>query len=173
MTQAGAGSNRPRADLFAGAAHAGIDLFFLVGVEDSDPFANHVIEGSNAVGINLVVVRYNHLVGTFGQRVGYSCHRRSVISPIYRLACAIGIGLCRSRVGEIHEQVGALQCQLRDQRIDNIVLRIDESIVHLGSQYCFLTGNEVIVLTVCRSTLSQHLHHAGSNSRHPYLVQTV
>ena len=148
-------------------------FLFLVAVEDSDPLVDHVIQGRDTVGIDLVVVRTNHPVRPLLDGIGSCCPVGVADIPIDGFFRSVRVCLCLRRVGEVHQQVAAFDSQLRDNAVDDIVLGISEGVVDLRTQCGLLSGNEVIGLAVCGRTRTEHLHDAGIDSRLTHLEEAV
>ena len=133
MCEAGSGTDRIGAYLRTRTRHTGVYFLLLVAIEYSYPLVYHVIQRSNTVGIDLVVIRTDHLVRTFLDGIGSSRPVGVADIPIDGFFRSVRISLCLRRVSEVHQQVAALDSQFRNDTIDHVVLRVGESIVDLRS----------------------------------------
>ena len=129
MREAGSGTDRIGAYLRTGTRHTGMYFLFLVAVEDSYPLVDHVIQRGYTVGIDLVVIRTDHLIRSLLDGIGSSCPVGVADIPINGFFRSICVCLRIRRVGEVHQQVAALDSQFRNDAVDHIVLRISEGVV--------------------------------------------
>ena len=96
--------------------------------EDIRPVAEHVIECRHLIVEEMGSLgRTDHPVVLLGKRVLHT-HFRGVPEPIDRLAHKVSRCYSCCGVREVHQQVLPLHRQTRHDRIEDVVLRIDEGV---------------------------------------------
>ena len=153
---------------------AGDHFLAFVQYNHTQPVNNGVVQRSDTVGIDLGTARgQEDAVGAARQGVLQADGSSGVDVPIYRLVHGIRCRLCGCRVREAHQQALALQGQLRDDGLQNVVLRVGKGVRNHRTHHHFLTGHQIERTAVGTYAAGMHVYRARLDGRLACLVERV